>query len=411
MRYTQKTIILESGERYVLLVDKDTGIPLYYPNLYITTQIRNRSLSLSAMSSALNGISILLEYLHTHYGKTPEKRFRVKDFLKIHELDAIRDFCQINHQKTKFNSNTKLVKLKDEKVSSATEYIRLTEIARYVRWLADQIIDKTKDSTLTQQIIKMEKGLKSRRPPKKYRNIETINKGLDSDQIELLLELTTPNSDYNPFLDVSVQKRNRVVILLLIYLGMRGGELLNLRIRDFDFSNNQVLIARRADEKDDPRKQQPLVKTLDRRLPIKNTLASEIHQYIINERRLIPNSNLHDYLIITHKSGPTQGQAITIAGYRKIFEQIRSKYPMLQNFTGHSLRHSWNESFSDKMDTMDTSFSEEKQEKIRSYLMGWREGSGTAATYNKRFIKRKANEASQKLQDGMIRLPKDLSDE
>jgi len=38
--------------------------------------------------------------------------------------------------------------------------------------------------------------------------------------------------------------------------------------------------------------------------------------------------------------------------------------------------------------------------------MGWREGSGTAATYNKRFIRQKAHEAGLALQEGMIRLPK-----
>jgi len=43
---------------------------------------------------------------------------------------------------------------------------------------------------------------------------------------------------------------------------------------------------------------------------------------------------------------------------------------------------------------------------MRSYLMGWKEGSGTAAHYNKRFVKKKANEAALKLQEGMIRVPK-----
>jgi len=34
---TQKSFIMESGERYCLLVER--GMPLYYPNLYVTTQI------------------------------------------------------------------------------------------------------------------------------------------------------------------------------------------------------------------------------------------------------------------------------------------------------------------------------------------------------------------------------------
>lgn len=43
--------------------------------------------------------------------------------------------------------------------------------------------------------------------------------------------------------------------------------------------------------------------------------------------------------------------------------------------------------------------SEREQEVMREYLMGWKPGSGTAAIYNKRFIREKANEASVKLQE------------
>ncbi len=38
--------MFENGERYCHVVNKDTGEPLYYPNLYITTQVRNRSESI-----------------------------------------------------------------------------------------------------------------------------------------------------------------------------------------------------------------------------------------------------------------------------------------------------------------------------------------------------------------------------
>jgi len=58
-----KTFVMNSGERYCLLVDVPSSIPLYYPNLFITTQIRNRSLSYSAMEASLGGISVLMRFL------------------------------------------------------------------------------------------------------------------------------------------------------------------------------------------------------------------------------------------------------------------------------------------------------------------------------------------------------------
>jgi integrase len=412
----QKTFVMESGERYCLLVDDRSGLPLFYPNLYITTQVRNRSLSYSAMESTLGGISVLMRFLDER-GESAEKRFQMGKFFQENELDAIRDFCQLKFRSQTITENpsrlftfSELCEF-DEKVSSETEYVRLTVIAQYVKWLAEHITGLSKDRTTFIQIGKMEKGLKSRRPVRKKRNNENDEKGLTKEQLDLLFELFRPNSEFNPFKDVSVRTRNRLIFLMLYHLGLRGGELLNIRIRDIDFGKNQLVIARRADEIEDPRTYQPLVKTLDRRLPMKNTLAKEVHHYIINERKKIKNSAKNDFLFVTHKEGPTQGQPLSRSGYNKVMEIVRKASPSLYNLTGHQLRHSWNEAFSDYMDSMDEPPSQEQQEKMRSYLMGWKEGSGTAAHYNNRFVKRKANEAALKLQDGMVRLPKGLSNE
>jgi len=280
-----------------------------------------------------------------------------------------------------------------------------------LRWFAEQITGGAGNKLSVIQISKMESALKSRRPVKKNRNVEVEVKGLSKHQLDLLFELLRPESELNPFKDESVRVRNRLIFMMLYHLGLRGGELLNIRIRDIDFSANQLIVARRADEKDDPRKDQPLVKTLDRRLPVKDTLVQEVHSYIVNDRRVVPNSSKNDFLFITHKSGPTQGQPLSKSTYKKIISLVRGLSPSLFNLRGHQLRHSWNEVFSERMDLMDEPPTSEQQEKIRSYLMGWREGSGTAATYNKRFIRRKANEAAMDLQEGMIRLPKDVSND
>ena len=405
---------MASGERYCLLVDDPSGLPLFYPNLFITTQSRNRSLSYSSMESTLSGISVLLRYMEER-GEKIENRFQKGELFKQHELDALRDFCQIKFsgQTSKEYSNGifTLSELRefDEKVSSQTEYVRLTVIAQYTKWLAEQFVGSSKERLTVLQIDKMEKELKSRRPVKKNRNAERDEKGLDEEQIALVFELFRPDSELNTFTDESIRIRNRLIFLMLYHLGLRGGELLNIRIRDIDFGKNQLVVVRRADEKDDPRTNQPLVKTLDRRLPMKDTLVQEIHHYIINGRKNIPNSTKNDFLFVTHKSGPTQGHPLSKSGYKKVIEVVRTASPALFNLTGHQLRHSWNEAFSNQMDAMNESPSQEQQEKMRSYLMGWKEGSGTATHYNKRFVRKKANEAALKLQEGMVRVPEGVS--
>jgi len=203
---------MASGERYCLLVDDLSGVPLFYPNLFIITQIRNRSLSYSSMEAALSELSVLLRYMEER-GEKIENRFQKGDLFKEHELDALRDFCQIKFraQTSKKDSNgiSTLSELRefDEKVSSQTEYGRLAVIAQYTKWLVEQFVGSSRDKFTVLQIGKMENGLKARRPIKKNRNAESGKEGLDEKQIALIFELFRPDSELNPFADNSVRIR------------------------------------------------------------------------------------------------------------------------------------------------------------------------------------------------------------
>lgn len=414
--FFMKSFVMDDGERYCLLVDKASGIPLYYSNLFVTTQVRNASLSYSSMEAALGGISVILKFM-IERNDNLESRFQQRRFFEVHELDALRDYCQIKFSLRTISEDKNevftLAELRacDETVSSSTEYVRLTVISNYVKWLAELLTGESRDRTTALNINKMVKGLESRRPTRRNSNNGLVEKGLDEKQLVIVFELFRPESLLNPFADESVKVRNRLMFLLLYHLGIRGGELLGIRIRDISFAKNQIFITRSADEIDDTRPDQPNTKTRDRLLPLRDTLAKEIHSYILQTRKFIVKKGQPDYLFVTHKNGPTRGLPLSQSGYRKVFSIVRMVSPDLYSFTGHQLRHTWNEKFSDLMDSMDEPVSEERQEEMRSYLMGWKPGSGTAATYNQRYVRRKGQEASLELQKNMIRLPKDLSNE
>ena len=72
---------MNSEERYCLLIDSDSDLPLFYPNLYVTTQIRNKSLSYSAMEATLSSISVLISFLDAQ-NEDIEKRIREGLFFK-----------------------------------------------------------------------------------------------------------------------------------------------------------------------------------------------------------------------------------------------------------------------------------------------------------------------------------------
>ena len=52
----------ESGEHYRMLVDAESGMPIYWPTLYVTTQIRNRGHTVATMDVALGAIQVLFAF-------------------------------------------------------------------------------------------------------------------------------------------------------------------------------------------------------------------------------------------------------------------------------------------------------------------------------------------------------------
>jgi integrase len=416
-KFQTNSFVMQSGERFCLLVDKTSGLPLFHPNLFVTTQVRNKSNSVAAMESALSGINVLLSFCDER-GINLNVRFLQREFFSLGEMDAIRDYCQQDFGRWSIESfenvrsiNSKVTKKPTRKTGLASEYMRLSHIAKYVEWLAIVLLEGDLDRKTTLDIARMKKGFESRRPSGKGRNQLGREKGLTQKQELALLEVVRPGSERNPFEDEATQARNQLMILLLLHLGIRSGELLNIRVSDVDWSCNQIVIARRADEKKDPRRRQPLVKTLDRRLPLKDTLVQAMHNYVIHFRRKVLGARKHDYLLVTHKSGPTQGQPMSRSTLIKVINMVAGADPSLASLHAHELRHTWNNRFSEYMDTKGDAPKPEEQESQRSYLQGWKPDSGTAATYTKRFTREKAVEASLKLQDGIARVPENLQNE
>ncbi|WP_114418023.1 site-specific integrase [Marinospirillum perlucidum] len=400
------SFVFDTGERYSLMVSKESGLPVYYPNLYLMTQLRNRSVSSSTLAAEAAHLVGLYSFCKRQEIDL-ESRLRNQECLSVQEIDHLRDFCQKNLSKNHADSTVVSIssfRKKTEGVCLGTQYARLTSIANYLKWLPLVLVTSPSDS-FQANLKRMVEQVRARRPKKKNRNPK--DRSINDGQIEALLEVIRPGSELNPF-GSKVQARNKLIILLLLHLGIRRGELLNIRIQDVDFNSNQLAIVRRADDKDDVRVQSPNAKTQSRRLPLSDLLMKDLHGYITKDRRSVPGARKHDYLMVTHKEGPSSGMPLSISGYQKVVSDLRSQFPELSEITGHMLRHTWNRNFSEKLDAMTDSPSHEKQEQVRSFLMGWKQGSGTAATYNRRFVEQAGHKASLAMQERSgVRAPKE----
>ncbi|MGV6826096.1 MAG: tyrosine-type recombinase/integrase, partial [bacterium] len=191
--------VMDSGERSCLVVDRSTGLPLYYPNLYLTTQLRNRSVAFATIEAEACHIVVLLRYLDLR-NVDIETRFSKKQFLIGHELDDLRDFTQRKQRKFPSEvSNDSMFSIEElqesvESVTNSTQYARLTAVANYLSWFARYLLD-TAEQEVTEQIDAMSGQIKVRRPQKKRRNDEGVDKSLSDNQLDVLFEVVRPGSD------------------------------------------------------------------------------------------------------------------------------------------------------------------------------------------------------------------------
>ncbi|WP_372879532.1 tyrosine-type recombinase/integrase [Spongiibacter marinus] len=401
-----KHIVSSTGERQKLLVDGCSGVPLFYPNLYITSQIRGSAKSVATIQSFITSMKVLYSW-SAEYSVDIEGRWKRAEWLKIWEVDSLRDFCSLALRQALARKG-KVVNIKQGRpvasnVNSPTKYVRMTFIADYLRWLAE-VLNKEPGKGRRIEIDEMCKSIKSHRPKKKGRSdASREDKGLDPGLLQEVMEVSKPGHERNPYHGYSLQVRNAAIMALLHFLGIRRGELLNLRVDDIDFIANELRVIRRADSSVDSRIYQPLVKTEERILPISNRLAEILSEYVTELRSVFPRARKHPYFFVTHKPGPYQGEPLSNSGFGKLMSAMQGVAEEFSLVHAHAFRHSWNYRFSKALDEAGDAHSPEREEKMRSYLMGWKETSGTAATYNRRHIKEKAKEAILMYQRGIGR--------
>jgi integrase len=235
-------------------------------------------------------------------------------------------------------------------------------------------------------------ALKARTPVKQGRNVVGRREALEPEIATRLVKAIQPGSDENPWSNEFSQVRNRLLVTLLYDFGLRRGELLGIQIKDINFRTNVIGIYRKADNPEDPRLNQPNAKTLDRELPMSDRLAKGIQEYIVQHGRGSKNASRHDFLF-TAKGG----RPLSLRACNEVFLEMRQRLPWLpDSFSPHIFRHTSNENLSNHFD--ENGVDEETELSIRSFAMGWKDGSPSAKYYIGRKIRRKANEALLKLQ-------------
>ena len=403
LKYMVKTLVFPNGERLPVMMDRMSGVPEFYPNLYAVTFLRQVNLASSSIDKILRTIAILQTYFDER-NINIVKRIWQGELFSLAEIDGLVRYCRQSFRKTRkgaLRANVHFLSTEPEeepRVTIDTYVVRLRHIHTYLKWLiTERKLDKTVCKKVKQKLERdgavILEAISSRTPITSGHKQPAEKKALPMEATNLILSVATPESPYNPWKHEFVKRRNQLVLELLFRTGLRSGELLGLKVEDIVFESDLLKVVRRPDDRDDPRKREPNVKTVARDKTLPPEVVPLLMDYILYFRGNIKRADAHTYLIIS-----STGQPLSRTRFNEICLELRKHFGQLPRcFTSHICRHTFstNLAISENEKGNDTA-------SIHNTLRlenGWSHGSSMPAYYTQTFIREEARKAILSLQD------------
>jgi site-specific recombinase XerD len=115
--------------------------------------------------------------------------------------------------------------------------------------------------------------------------------------------------------------RDRAIAGLMVFCGLRAGEVLALEVRDVDIGGRWLLVRGKGSK--------------ERRVPLDVDVAGMVQTYVLAER---PATSVKALFVVA--KGPNRGQSLSAAGLRTIFRYHRAKSGVITGHP-HALRHTF----------------------------------------------------------------------
>lgn len=405
-----------SGDEVSVLVDNKNQ-PYFWPNVYATTTYRGGS-----PATAIGVLTTLgmFEIWASSVGLDGSKQIARGEFIDIHQVESLASFLKLTRpaqdQEILISSGVTQKKvthigssrqpkhpIKSKKPSSEkSRFCPKNEAIRRFRWVAKFLIylrdrglsrcsshqerdDLTKKAD---RIIARLRSLKPRGESFNFMQSESLV-GIDKKEIEMIDKILDPasESDLNPFSTPFLKARNYLMWRLFVDTGMRRGELFWLDVDDLNYGTRRVDVR--------------ISKTRPRTLGFIEKTAEAFHNFIMKYwSKLPPKTTAHGRLFIREDGKPLELRTIN-----SIFDRLVKAVPGVSEYLEpHTMRRSWNDNFSETIDSMPPEFRPppEEENAIRNRLMGWSDNSQMAARYAKRHLSKKADAIAEKMANDIV---------
>jgi integrase len=161
--------------------------------------------------------------------------------------------------------------------------------------------------------------------------------------------------------------RNFAIITVLVNCGLREGELRQLRADDLDLNQCTMMVARRPDDPEDPRTNEPNAKTSDRIIPLQNIVVERLERYVLGPGSDAAEASGSPFLFLSD-GNRSRGKPI---GRSVVFDAVRSlgAHLGIPNLYPHALRSAWVQSLVDW--AIENEINQGELDRFANYLGGW----------------------------------------
>lgn len=418
--------IFMEGERVPMLHD-ERGLPLFYPTLFATSQLRNAGAAVNTIRNKLAEIAVLLRWEQMN-SRDLIAEFRDGNFLTVADVCSLRDFAKLDMREllvpsgeanpprsgvVQFIEAGIAKSVSQASVGGQQHFNRLSTFADYLEFTASVVTQHQQSEKVALDISRMARTIRKHRPRglAKQQSDDLDLRSPPPDVVDRFMAVGAEGDIRNPFRHPDIQLRNAIIFGLLRYAGIRRGELLSLRLDQVDLGHEpKIWVRRNHDDRHDSRRYQPVAKTKERALPLPETLGNQINRYMLEVRPKIGPARKHPYMLVSHRKDSKWGQPLSSSTLNsQIFARMRAVDEAFEVIHPHAFRHHWNYELSVSIDkynenakngTADGSglpITEARELDIRAFANGHR-NRASGAIYNRRHIREASDKAARQVQ-------------
>jgi integrase len=413
MPFQVRQFTARSGKELAILVD-DGGRPVFWPNVFVSAVYVRPGASVNTTVKVLRSIGMAMVWAAS-MGRELDADLTSGPFLSLNDAELLADHLRhsASGQNERLNASTlrsattsrvallesfrpdhKTLSRKTSGAANPVEVAaRIRWVARYVEWhLQRRLGDLDRRAAQSDGLLSLGEAvvarLRSLVPSARGPSDDDLTlEGVPADILKLVDDAIKPGSQKNPFRNPFVQFRNYLYWRLLRDTGARRAEVRFAKVNEISYPMRRFSIS--------------VSKTKQRVVPIRPDTAEAFDIFVQEHWSRLPQVARKRGFLFTD----TKGNHLSLRSCNRIFEAIRRHVPGVPDFfVPHTVRRSWNDEFSQRIDAMATEhrLSEKEEIEIRNRLQGWTRQSSMGVRYAKRHIRRKADEIAEKLGSSLL---------